>query len=60
MDDELLTSIGLASDGYAGGDPEAVMALPIGTVLGMVHYSTFRQQFLETAQWMAHQERKEK
>jgi hypothetical protein len=58
MDDETLTAIGLAGKGYGGGDPEAVLAMPVGTVIGMTHYVSFEQQYLTTLQHLRQEDAK--
>ena len=48
MDDERLTSIGLASKGYAGGDPDAVMQMPVDTVLDLSAFVQFENEWIQT------------
>jgi hypothetical protein len=58
MEEEMLTSIGLAASGFGGGDPDAIMRMPVRTVIGMIHYSTFQQQYLETKNHMQREDSK--
>ena len=58
MDDETLTAIGLAAKGFGGGDPDKVLSMPVGTVIGMTHYVDFEQQYLTTMQALRQEDAK--
>ena len=48
MDDDRLTSIVLASKGYGGGDPDAVLQMPVETVLDVMAVVAFEGEYLST------------
>ena len=48
MSDDRLTFIGLAAEGFGGGDPDAVAAMPIRTVVEIAAYSKFRKEYEQT------------
>ena len=48
MSDDRLTFIGLAAEGFGGGDPDAVAAMPICTVVEITAYSKFRKEYEQT------------
>jgi hypothetical protein len=48
MDDEVLTSIGLAAKGFMRGDPLAILEMPVDLAVDLMHYTAFEQQFIET------------
>lgn len=48
MDDDRLTSIGLASKGYGNGDPDAVSEMPVETVLDLLAFVNFENQYVNT------------
>ena len=50
MSDDRLTFIGLAAEGFGGGDPDAVAAMPIRTVVDLTSFSKFRREYVETKQ----------
>jgi hypothetical protein len=45
LNDALAVAIRLAKAGYAGGDPEKVLEMPVGTVVGIIHYEKFRDDY---------------
>ena len=54
----MITAIGLASEGFAGGDPGAVLAMPVRTVIDISHYVAFRQQYLINQRWLNQEDAK--
>ena len=48
MDDDRLACIGLASKGYGRGDPDAIEEMHVQTVLDMLAFATFENQYLKT------------
>lgn len=48
MDEDRFIAIGLASSGYGGGDPLAVLEMPVDLVMDMVAYAKFQSEFQET------------
>jgi hypothetical protein len=48
MSDDRLTFIGLAAEGFGGGDPDAVAEMPVRTVAEIAAYSKFKKEFAET------------
>ena len=48
MSDDRLTFIGLAAEGFGSGDPDAVAAMPIRTVVELAAYSKFRRDYEST------------
>ena len=48
MSDDRLTFIGLAAEGFGGGDPDAVASMPVRTVIELTAYSRFKREWAET------------
>ncbi len=55
MDFPRLLSLRLAREGYGGGDPEQVEAMPSDVVLDMWEFLNFQSEYEETAMEMNRQ-----